>query len=124
MATPAEMWKNKASYDMDTARAMLEAGRYLYVLFCCQQAVEKFLKGLIAERTATHPPRIHQLVRLAGLAEVHASVNQQDFMRELSAFYIQTRYPEEIAAAEIARETAVRTLSETEEFIEWLKSMS
>lgn len=37
-------WAERAQYDLDTADAMFKAGRYLYVLFCCQQAVEKVLK--------------------------------------------------------------------------------
>ena len=40
---------------------MLAAGRYLYVPFCCQQALEKHLKGLIVERCGMFPPRTHDL---------------------------------------------------------------
>ncbi|HUT04483.1 MAG TPA: HEPN domain-containing protein [bacterium] len=50
---------------MDTARAMPKSGRLLYVLFCCQQAVEKMLKGIIAKWTEAFPPRLHNLIRLA-----------------------------------------------------------
>jgi HEPN domain-containing protein len=69
MVGPEEAWNNKAAYDLETAKAMLDARRFVYVLFCCQQAVEKYLKGAIAERRGTCSPRIHQLVRLAELAE-------------------------------------------------------
>ncbi len=41
----AQRWHELAQYDLGTADAMLSAGRYLYVLFCCQQAIEKHLKG-------------------------------------------------------------------------------
>ena len=42
MGTPVpEQWANRARYDLETARAMLEADRHVYVLFCCQQAVEE-----------------------------------------------------------------------------------
>jgi HEPN domain-containing protein len=37
----SQHWAKRAQYDLDTADAMFETGRYLYVLFCCQQAVEK-----------------------------------------------------------------------------------
>lgn len=33
-------WVKLSIYDLETALAMQKAGRYLYVLFCCQQAVE------------------------------------------------------------------------------------
>jgi HEPN domain-containing protein len=56
MNPDAERWRELAAYDLGTADAMLAAGRYLYVLFCCQQAAEKHLKGLIVERCSTFPP--------------------------------------------------------------------
>ena len=37
----SRQWAEQAQYDLDTADAMLKAGRYLYVLFCCHQAVER-----------------------------------------------------------------------------------
>jgi HEPN domain-containing protein len=46
MADAAEKWVAQAQYDIETAKAMFDTGRYLYVLFCCQQAVEKMLKAL------------------------------------------------------------------------------
>ena len=39
-------WEDIAVYDLGTAEAMLNSGRYLYVVFMCQQAVEKITKGL------------------------------------------------------------------------------
>jgi HEPN domain-containing protein len=41
MNPDAQRWRELALYDLGTADAMLSAGRYLYVLFCCQQAIEK-----------------------------------------------------------------------------------
>jgi HEPN domain-containing protein len=34
-------WLDIAGYDLDTAKAMLETGRYLYVGFMCHQVIEK-----------------------------------------------------------------------------------
>jgi len=39
-------WITISQYDLDTAKAMLETKRYLYVGFMCHQAVEKILKAL------------------------------------------------------------------------------
>ena len=63
-----ERWVEQARYDLDTARAMLNSSRYLYVLFCCQQAVEKTIKAIIAKQSNEFPPRIHALIRLAEVA--------------------------------------------------------
>jgi HEPN domain-containing protein len=125
MVDTSKQWADQARYDLDTARAMFEAGRNLYVLFCCQQAVEKMLKSLITQRTRELPPRVHQLVRLTEVAALQVSEEQMEFLRELSAYYIQTRYPEEIAdlGSQVKREQAKRVLDESEGFIKWLNSM-
>lgn len=41
-----EYWLDIADYDLETAKSMLTSGRYLYVVFMCQQAIEKLLKAL------------------------------------------------------------------------------
>ena len=97
MTSASDRWAEQVCYDLETAQAMMESGRYLYVLFCCQQAVEKMLKALIAARTRELPPRLHHLMRLSEVAGITVDENQADFLRELSAYYIQTCYPEEIA---------------------------
>lgn len=33
-------WEDIALFDPETAKAMYETGRYLYVVFMCQQAIE------------------------------------------------------------------------------------
>jgi HEPN domain-containing protein len=125
MSKAAQQWAELSRYDMDTARAMLDSGRFLYVLFCCQQAVEKMLKGLIARRAGEFPPRIHGLVRLAETAAITLEEERLDFLRKLSSYYIQTRYPEEIAAlaGSISATQARETLRQTEEMIRWLESI-
>lgn len=125
MSESSKRWSELARYDLETARAMFESGRHLYVLFCCQQAVEKMLKALVAERSKELPPRIHHLVRLAELAALEMSDQRADFLRELSAYYIQSRYPEEISdlASQVKEDEARRVLSQTEEIVQWLNSM-
>lgn len=78
-----ERWAEQAQYDLDTALAMHHSGRYLYVLSCCQQAVEKMLKAVIVVRTVAFPPRIHTLVRLAEAAAIDLSEDRILFFREL-----------------------------------------
>jgi len=124
MPTPAERWADQATYDLDSARAMLQSGRYLYVLFCCQQAIEKMLKAVIVERSKELPPRIHHLARLAETAGLALDDSQTDFLGELTAYYIESRYPEEmeILGERATREIASDTLRKTEETFRWLES--
>lgn len=125
MREAARKWVEQAQYDLETARAMLAAERHLYVLFCCQQAAEKALKALIVERSGEFPPRIHSLPRLAQSCGLSLEEEVLDFFAELSAFYVQTRYPEEIESlgAGITREKAEAALVKTEETMQWLLSM-
>ncbi|MBW1933887.1 MAG: HEPN domain-containing protein [Deltaproteobacteria bacterium] len=125
MATAAENWVQQAEYDLETARGLLEIKRYLYVLFCCQQALEKMLKALIAKQTKELPPRSHNLTRLAELAISKVPEERADLLRYLSRYYIQSRYPEEIAdvAKEINKEKAQEVFNKTQEMFQWLSSM-
>jgi HEPN domain-containing protein len=124
MSDAAQSWAEQSQYDLETARAMLESGRHLYVLFCCQQSVEKALKALIVRQTGGFPPRIHNLVQLAESAGVETLVERRRFLGELTAYYIQSRYPEEIRrlGSTIRREVAEETLKKTEVEIQWLLS--
>lgn len=102
---------------------MYKTGRYLYVLFMCQQAVEKLLKGLAQQETGIIPPKIHDLERLSIMANVKPDAKQLELFRVLNGYYIESRYPEEIEMLmkEIDMEIARSYLKETEEILEWLK---
>jgi len=124
MSDAVQSWVERAQYDLETARAMLESERHLYVLFCCQQSVEKALKALIVRQTGGLPPRIHNLLQLAESAGIEMSAERKRFLGELTAYYIQSRYPEEIGrlGSTIRREIAEDTLKKTEAEIQWLLS--
>ncbi len=120
-----EHWFNLAEYDLETARAMLTSGRYLYVTFMCHLTIEKALKGLIAEQQEEHPPRIHRLPRLAELAGVidDMTTEQRNFLLQLDPFNIETRYPEDKAAVSrlLNESFCQQILTETEALFEWLR---
>lgn len=120
-----EQWAEQARYDLDTARTLLEGGRYLYVVFCCQQAAEKMLKAVIADRTGECPPRIHSLLRLAEHAAVVLDERRTEVLEDLSRYYIQSRYPEELPALSrgFDRARGQRVVAETEDVLQWLLSM-
>lgn len=90
-----ERWVEQSQYDFDTAQAMLDSKRYMYVMFCCQQAVEKALKAVIAKQTHEFPPRLTDLVRLAQIAGIDLG-EREAFFSDLSNYYTQTCYPDEI----------------------------
>jgi len=124
MRKDAVYWLNLASYDIETAKAMLSSGRFLYVLFTCQQALEKTLKASIIESTGKFPPRIHDLLKLARLAKLDVSTEQAETLSRLSFYYLETRYPEQLSniSIDINKETAGDYLVQSQELLKWLKN--
>ena len=116
-------WVDASRYDLETARALLESRRYLYVLFMCQQSLEKLLKAHLTRRTAAFPPRIHSLARLAELAGVELSQDDKALLERLSLYYLQSRYPPEIQALakQITRSVAMTHMAQTEALWKWLR---
>jgi len=86
-------WVERAEYDLGTAKAMLDTGRYLYVGYMCQQAAEKLLKAIIAQQNKENLP-IHNLNRLVEVAEIknHLNSEQFNFLAELTPYCIEARY--------------------------------
>ena len=89
-----EYWRYHADYDLKTAEALFESGRYPYCLFMCHLATEKILKALVVKATGQHAPYTHDLVRLAKLTEIILTKKQSDYLSTINEFNIEARYPE------------------------------
>jgi len=117
-------WIEQAEYDLETARAMLRMGRYLYVGFMCQQTVEKALKAVIAKH-GIFPPKTHNLLRLTELAVLSdlLSEKQLQLLDELYPLNIEARYPshKEKLAQLLNQDICNRYITETGEMLEWIK---
>jgi HEPN domain-containing protein len=94
MQPAPERWWAYAERDLDTARALLGAGRWEAVSFFAQQAVEKALKALVVLASGELPPRVHDLVRPAELTGVPEEFWPE--LDDLSRAYALTRYPDAI----------------------------
>ena len=94
---------------------------YPQICFQCQQAVEKYLKGFLAEHQKPFP-KIHDLVSLLKLC----AVIEKDFLKFLdqasvvSQYYLITRYPLEYPTA--TRANAEEALRAPQEIIDFIKS--
>src|SRR4030042_6566477 len=90
------MWLDRVVYDMDTAKAMLQTGRWIYSIFMCQQSLEKCLKALIAYQDKEIVP-IHNLRRLAEQASVIQELDDPTLVRLdfLLSYSINARRSEE-----------------------------
>ena len=86
-------WVERSKYDLDTAKVMLDTGRYLYVAYMCQQTVKKLLKAIIAQHGKENFP-IHNLNRLAEIASISNELTSEQFnlLAELTPYHIEARY--------------------------------
>jgi HEPN domain-containing protein len=118
-----QIWMDRVEYDLETARAMLKAGRYLYVVFMCQQAVEKNVKAILAFQGKEVKP-IHNIAKLAELAGILQEFDQATltFIENLSGYYLNACYKETIDALSraIGRKEAKEYFLKTEKLVLWL----
>jgi len=116
-------WVERAEYDLGTAKAMLDTGRYLYVGYMCQQAAEKLLKAIIAQQNKENLP-IHNLSRLVEIAEIKNHLNnaQFNFLAELTPYCIEARYGDykESLSEIINEQKAIEIYEKTQEIFKWL----
>ncbi|MGI9953149.1 HEPN domain-containing protein [Moorellaceae bacterium AZ2] len=126
MKKQAEAWLKIAAEDLDTAKYNFEGKRYLWAIFLCQQALEKALKAVYYERYEKVPPRKHDLVALAKAAGVLEELDNDviDYLRRLTVYYIEARYPEEKVElrAKCTEEHTRDIIKQAEEVFQWLAS--
>ena len=116
-----DYWKDIAEYDLATAEAMYNTGRWLYVVFMCQQAIEKLCKGLYVFYADDNIPRSHNINfiinKFSDTLSFEINDMQLKLFERLTAFYIEGRYPEykEKLSVSINKGTAEQILNETKE---------
>ena len=119
-------WIEMSDYDFDTAKAMLETKRYLYVAFMCHQTIEKILKAYWSNVLEEPPLKIHSLSRLAeksGL-DKDMSEEQTDFIDELEPLNIEARYPsyKERLMKSLTADRCKKLIEQTDKLRIWIKS--
>jgi HEPN domain-containing protein len=102
----AAEWAKKAEGDAGTARreaAVKEASNWDAVCFHAQQAVEKYLKGLLQQEEISFTKTHDLSVLLSLILPVFHDLNDlSDNLEWLSAFAVEFRYPGEEAVKEDA----------------------
>jgi len=124
-----EYWLDIAEYDIVTAEAMLNGGRWLYVLFMCQQAVEKLVKGLYILYVDDNVPRTHNIRLLVEAFESKlpfgVSPDKYSLFDKLTQYYLNNRYPEYISklSSQVKEPEASSILVKTKEAFAWLLTL-
>lgn len=122
-------WLDIAEYDLVTADSMYTSGRYLYVVFMCQQALEKLAKGLYAFYIDESVPRVHNISFILGkVTETINVITEEETLAlfdKLAAYYVQGRYPsfKEKISQTIDENEAKDILRASKEAFQWIISL-
>ena len=122
----ADYWFDSAEYDLQTAKAMLETRRFLYVGFMCHQTIEKALKGILVTRKPEEElPYIHKLMRLANLSGISTEMdeNQLALLDVLNPLNVEARYPlhKSRLLESLTVERCGQMIEETEALLKWIR---
>lgn len=119
-------WTELSDYDFETAKAMLETKRYLYVGFMCHQVIEKILKAYWSKVLNEPPLKIHSLSRLAEKTELDKMMSEEqlDFIDELEPLNIEARYPsyKERLSRSLNAERCNNLIRQTDNLRIWIKN--
>jgi HEPN domain-containing protein len=121
-----DYWLDIAQYDIETASAMFGSRRWLYVVFMCEQAVEKLVKGLYTLYVDDNVPRTHNISSLVRAFEdkLPEPVSLDTFIlfEDLRSFYLNGRYADfkQKLSSSTDEATAANYLKQTKEVFAWL----
>ena len=85
-------WKTSSKRNLETAEILLKLKRYDSCLFFCHLSIEKLLKCLVMHNTNKIAPYIHDLERLAIIADLQLSDEQIEQLKIITMFNISARY--------------------------------
>ena len=92
----SEEWFKQAYYDIASAKAMFDSGKYIYCVFMCHLSIEKALKALYMKVLEENPPKTHSLVYLAHRTKLKLPLQFREFLESLDEVSVPTRYPDEL----------------------------
>jgi HEPN domain-containing protein len=89
-----EYWIATAEDDLEAVHYLIANNKTIQAMFFCHLAVEKTLKALVVKAISDVPPKIHNLKRLAELADIKLTDEQNSLLNDLMVFQLEGRYPE------------------------------
>jgi HEPN domain-containing protein len=124
MSDRHEEWLRQADYDMDTADAMFNSGRYFYAVFMCHLSIEKSLKGLYSKIIGDVPPKTHNLIYL--LIKIGKGPDQEleRFITKLNTAGVATRYPDDLEKIQAAYTDKItrELIEKSKDVLQWVKT--
>ncbi|MBF0377345.1 MAG: HEPN domain-containing protein [Desulfamplus sp.] len=125
MSDKVKYWIELSDYDIDTADAMFNTKRYLYVGFMAHQSIEKIIKAYYVKIHGETAPFSHNLSYLAKEAKIfnQFSTEQISFLDILEPLNIECRYPshKEHLFKSLNEKRCKEILHNTKELQLWIK---
>jgi HEPN domain-containing protein len=86
-------WRDGAKDDWDAAKQLIDGGKIRQGMFFAHLALEKILKAHVCKNTDKLAPKIHNLVRLAEIAQLQLKPEDIEILAEMNEFNLEGRYP-------------------------------
>jgi HEPN domain-containing protein len=125
-----QYWLTDAQYEMDTAEHMFATGCWFYVLFMCQQSIEKLAKGLYGLyfdfNTIPFTHRIELLIMpIADKVSLHISQDILGLLADLSKHFPNKQYPDykQLLSQKVTRYEELRLLNLSREVFAWRQTL-
>jgi HEPN domain-containing protein len=132
-------WVMLSEYDIETAKVLLDAKRYMYVTYMCEQAVERLLKGMHVFYIEKEAPKSRNIIFLINQLQKdntfclkvkitdfdQQKLKFENFFADL-IFYYMSDYPfsyTKIMDRFVSEEVALDLFEKTKEVLIWLKSL-
>lgn len=119
-------WIELAEYDIETAQAMFDTKRWLYVGFMCHQVLEKAMKAYWCATKPEDPPYSHNLMSLyqsTNLVKL-MSEEQVSLISQMMPMNIEARYPsyKDRLFQTLTPDFCKQMLNQTKDLVTWIKS--
>lgn len=125
MEEKVKYWIELSDYDLETAKAMFESKRLLYVGFMCHQTIEKAFKAYYIFLKSDVAPYSHSLSYLAKKGDFYElfSEEQKDFIDQIEPLNIEARYPshKEKLLKSLTENKCIEIINETKKIQGWIK---
>lgn len=125
MDSKIKYWIELSDYDIETAVAMLQSKRYLYVGFMCHQTIEKIFKAYFTMIKSETAPFSHSLSYIAKKGDFYElfTDEQKDFIDQIEPLNIEARYPsyKERLLKSLTAVRCLEILNRTKDLQLWIK---
>lgn len=87
-------WIDASEIDFKAMNNLFRSNDYVWALFLGHLVIEKLLKAIALNAGADSVPKTHNLNKLAVLAGLNVNDELADLLDVITAFNIETRYPD------------------------------